>query len=72
MKAKIKNDLKMMSEQSKFKRNCWYCNYKISFYAFEPDRKICKWCGRLNYKNELVEFKYLLEKRIKYASSCKR
>lgn len=65
MKTEMTNEIKIMSEQFKFKKNCWYCNYKISFYAFEPDKKVCKYCGRLNYKNELAKFKDLLNKKKK-------
>lgn len=59
MKMAIKQDSKLASEQLKYKKNCKFCGHTISFYAFESDRKLCSWCGRFNYKNELVEFKEL-------------
>ena len=75
MKVKMNKDIKLAEEQLKYKKYCRICGHTMSFYAFEPDKKLCSWCGHYNYKNGLVEFKYLLEKerkRIKYASSCKR
>jgi hypothetical protein len=61
----IKKDSILMSEQAKHKKHCEYCGHTISFYAFEPTKKLCDWCGRYNYKNELVKFKYLLNKKMK-------
>lgn len=63
MKMAIKQDSKLASEQSKYKKNCKFCGHTISFYAFESDRKLCSWCGRYNYRNGLVEFKELLKKK---------
>ena len=65
MKMKIKKDMKMASEQAKYKKHCQFCGHTISFYAFEPERKLCSWCKRYNFKNGLVEFKTLLEKERK-------
>ena len=62
---KIKEDSILMSEQAKYKKYCEFCGHTISFYAFEPDKKICNWCGRYNYRNELVKFKNLLRKEMK-------
>ena len=44
---------------------CGYCGHTISFYAFEPDRKLCHFCGRFNYRNDLAEFKDKLIKKKK-------
>lgn len=70
MKTKMDAEVKIMTEQRKFKKQCSNCNYKISFYAFEPDKKICKWCGALNYKNDVVKFKDLLLRKKKEAENC--
>ena len=64
MRLKLKEDAKLASEQRKYKKYCKYCKHTISFYAFEPDKKLCSWCGKYNYRNGLVEFKDILfEKR---------
>lgn len=63
MKMKIKKDMKMASEQAKYKKYCQFCGHTISFYAFEPDKKLCSWCGKYNYRNGLVEFKDILFKK---------
>jgi rRNA maturation endonuclease Nob1 len=62
MKMTIKDDTKLATEQAKYKKHCQFCGHTISFYAFEPDKKLCSWCGKYNYRNGLVEFKTLLEK----------
>lgn len=65
IRIRMEEDIKIASEQSKNKKHCKYCGHTISFYAFEKERKLCDWCGRFNYKNELVEFKHILEKKKK-------
>ena len=65
MKMKIKKDMKMASEQAKYKKYCQFCGHTISFYAFEPDKKLCSWCGKYNYRNEKAEFRELLQRKIK-------
>ena len=75
MEGKMRSDIKVAEEQLKHKKYCKVCGHTMSFYAFEPDRKVCSWCGYYNYRNRMVEFRYLLEKerkRIEYASSYKR
>jgi hypothetical protein len=51
-----------------FKYYCEHCGHTISFYAFEPEKKLCHCCGRYNYKNDLVKFKDILIKKIKEVS----
>ena len=63
MKLTIKEDTKLATEQSKFKRHCEHCGHTISFYAFEKDKKICGWCGYYNYKNDFIKFKELFSKK---------
>ena len=65
MKLKLDSDMKIATEQAKYKKHCQFCGHTISFYAFEPERKLCSWCKRYNFKNGLVEFKTLLEKERK-------
>lgn len=62
---KISVDTKLASIQNEFKKHCKYCGHTISFYAFEPNRKLCSWCGFYNYKSGFVEFKEKLEKERK-------
>ena len=56
----LQRDMKLRSEQMKFEKYCEFCGHTMTFYAFEKDRKVCKHCGRFNYKNKRVEFKYKL------------
>lgn len=49
----------------KNQKHCDYCGHTISFYAFEPDTKICNHCQHLNYRNDLVMFKDKLNKKMK-------
>lgn len=52
---------------------CYYCEncgHTISFYAFEAEKKVCNWCGRLNYKNDLTKFKDTLNKKLKEVKTC--
>lgn len=65
IKLKIKEDSILMSEQAKYKKHCEFCGHTISFYAFEPNKKLCNYCGKYNYKNDLVKFKDLLNKKMK-------
>lgn len=62
---KFKEDSKLATIQRKFKKYCKYCGHTITFFAFEPDKKICTWCGFYNYRNGLVEFKDLLNKKMR-------
>ena len=59
----IKEDKKLASVQTYYKKHCQFCGHSISFYAFEPDRKLCNYCGRYNYRNDLIKFKELLNKK---------
>lgn len=63
MNLKLKEDCKLASIQVKYKKHCKNCGHTLSFYAFEPNRKLCKWCGVYNYRNELSEFKDLMLKK---------
>ena len=56
----LQRDMKLRSEQIKFEKYCEFCGHTMSFYAFEKDRKLCSYCGRFNYRNKRVEFKYKL------------
>lgn len=51
--------------KSNYKKYCGNCGHTISFYAFEPKKKICNYCGTINYKSEKDEFIYLFQKRMK-------
>jgi len=64
-------DTKLLKEQSKHQKHCEFCGHTISFYFYEKDRKCCRHCGRFNYRNEFVKFKYkLMEKGLK-VEKCK-
>lgn len=63
MRMTIKEDTRLATEQAKCKKRCEYCGHTISFYAFEKDKKICSHCGIYNYRNDLIKFKDLLNKK---------
>lgn len=65
MKIKINEDIKLATEKMKNKKYCCYCKHTISFYAFEKDKKICKWCGKYNYKDDKAKFKDVFIKKEK-------
>lgn len=65
MIIKFKQDMKLESERIKHRRHCKKCGHTISFYSFEPDRKLCNFCGVFNYRNDSAEFKEKLIKRTK-------
>lgn len=71
MKMTIKEDTKLATEQSKYKKYCEFCGHTISFYAFEKNKKLCSWCGNYNYKNQLVKFKELLIKKKRKLEICR-
>ena len=56
-------DFKLSNEKSKFHRHCEYCGHTISFYFFEKDRKCCDHCGKYNYRNDFIKFKYKLKEK---------
>ena len=71
-----KEDIKMVAreketidrnKQSKtnYAKYCGNCGHTISFYAFEPKKKVCNWCGVTNYKSRIDEFKDLLQRQMK-------
>lgn len=58
--------------ENNFKYYCEYCGHTISFYAFEPEKKLCYWCGNYNYKTDFAKFKDKLNKKIKEVNYEKR
>lgn len=52
------SDIKLRSEQVKYEKYCEFCGHTLTFYAFEKDRKLCRVCGKFNYKDKRVEFRY--------------
>ena len=34
-------------------------------YSFEKDKKLCNHCGKYNYKNDAIKFKYCLSELLK-------
>ncbi len=64
----LKQDIKLANEQAKYKKHCKYCGHTLTFYAFEKDIKLCKYCGKFNYRNGMVEFKNKMQKEIKNVS----
>ena len=62
---KWKRENKLIEAQRSMKRRCTTCQHLVSFYAFEPDRKCCVYCGTLLFRNEIVAKKHqeIVEKR---------
>lgn len=52
---------KLESIKQNYKKKCEFCGHTISFYAFENDKKICNYCGKYNYRNDLIKFKIKLK-----------
>lgn len=60
MNGNIKNIKKIENVRIRNHKYCEYCGHTMTFYAFEPDKKCCDWCGRYNYRDEAAKFKDLL------------
>lgn len=56
---------KLHDVKTKNTRHCEHCGHTITFYAFEPDKKCCNWCGRYTYRDNAAKFKDLLAKKQK-------
>lgn len=54
---------KMTDELAKHKKHCEFCGHTMTFYAFEPDKKLCDWCKKYNYRDEAAKFKDKLKKQ---------
>ena len=52
------------NEISKYKVKC-SCSHAIYFLNFGIDIKICNHCGRKVYRNNRIEFKDLLNQRLR-------
>lgn len=63
--ATFVEDSKMLNIKLENSKLCKYCGHRITFYAFEKNKKICSHCGRFNYKNDLIEFKEKMKGLIK-------
>lgn len=66
MLRKVPGDKNKQSKDN-FKFYCEHCGSTISFYSFEREKKICRVCGRYNYKNDRAKFKDILTKKKKEA-----
>ena len=53
---------KYCNEVQKFKVSC-ECGHRV-FIPFNRDFKICTWCGRKVYKNDIIEFKHVLKDKL--------
>lgn len=56
---------KLHNVKTKNSRYCEHCGHTITFYAFEPDKKCCNWCGKYTYRDNAAKFKDLLAKKQK-------
>lgn len=61
-KSKFENDKILQREKMKMSRLCEFCGHRISFYAFEKDKKVCSYCGKYNYRNDYIKFLDLMQK----------
>lgn len=64
------HDTKLFKEMAKHKKHCEFCGHTISFYFFEPERKCCRFCGRFNYRNDFIKFKYKLREKGLKVEKC--
>jgi ribosomal protein L37E len=58
-------DIKNPQAKSNFHKYCIKCGHTMTFYHFENDKKICSYCGTLNYRNNLIEFKDKIKKEMR-------
>lgn len=58
----MKQDILLAEEVARNRRYCQHCGHSMTFYAFEPTKKLCKHCGRYTYKDKIYEFKDKLRK----------
>ena len=56
---------KLEDEKRKYQKYCEFCGHTMSFYSFEKDKKLCNHCGKYNYKNDAIKFKYCLSELLK-------
>lgn len=68
--TKFDTDRKLYNELINNSKHCEFCGHTLSFYFFEKDRKVCKHCGRYNYKNDFVKFKYKLREKGLRVEKC--
>lgn len=68
--ARFNADRKLYNELTNNSKHCEFCGHTITFYFFEKDRKVCKYCGRFNYRNDFVKFKYKLEEKGLRVEKC--
>lgn len=54
---------KLLTELRKNHKYCEFCGHTLTFFAFEPDRKLCKYCGKYNYRDEKAKFKDMLARK---------
>lgn len=54
-------DTKLINDKLNNSKLCKYCGHRISFYAFEKDKKLCNHCKRYNYRNDIIEFREKLK-----------
>ena len=59
---------KLEDEKRKYQKYCEFCGHTMSFYSFEKDKKLCNHCGKYNYKNDAIKFKYCLSELLKEVS----
>lgn len=46
----------LASVKQEYQRYCMFCGHTISFYAFEPTKKLCHYCHRYTYKDDKSKF----------------
>lgn len=61
--TRYEEDSKIFESLSNATVKCKHCGHSKTMPNAE--RTICNWCGYWIYKNDLIEFKYLLKERIK-------
>lgn len=62
-KLNYKEMQRYCNEVNKYKVGC-ECGHKV-FMPHGVDTKICNWCGRKVYKNDMIKFKYVLRNKLK-------
>jgi len=47
---------RIVNKLEPFRRKCKYCHHSMYIFPTKPKR-ICSWCGRMNYYDQRTEFK---------------
>jgi len=62
--ATLKEIEKMNANMEEFRRKCTNCGHSMYITVLHPKR-LCRWCGTMNYYDEKEKFKEKLKNALK-------